>query len=613
MKTPITHLLRFIPSCLAMLGIFKTSQAQHYYPAGLGNGTLQLWLTAADPTTLLTSAGTQAVNGSSVATWTDKSGNGLNAAQSSASAQPVYATNQLNGLGGVLFQNNTQYMTGGTGSWYTIVTTRAMLGTGYQYLFSSPALADFSVRFTGGTTTVRYTDGPNGNDWDYNTGGVPTQWINGGQTLTGTTITHILVDESLNSTIGTYSLSSTFLGRGMYNNDPVYDLIVYGSSVNMTQRKLLENYEAALWGLTSYLPTPANTYPVFSPATANTYNRNLVGIGYSSASDNFLNDAVGSTDGLGFFSGTSPSDFLQNFGFIMAAHNGQTNTVNYNPTLNDVPVNSYVWNRTWLVEKFGGTSTGNVTLNFNFSDYNGTAPNPAYHFGILWNASDGTFSSGVNYQLPFVSTTVSGNIVAFVVNASNLPNGYFTLLSNMNNVLPITLEDFTVTKLPSDAAQVEWKVSPDFGNGNFSLERSGDGARFNTIGTIKADSNDAASQTYTYIDHSPLPGTNYYRLLTTDATGNTAYSQIVSVNFGQGSQPVTLYPSPATDVLHISAPGFGGSGVIDLFSSSGQLVASYPFTSLDGMSLSVGNLSKGSYFAQIRTRAQSFTLPFVKR
>jgi hypothetical protein len=123
----------------------------------------------------------------------------------------------------------------------------------------------------------------------------------------------------------------------MYNNDPVYDLMVYGSSVNITQRKLLENYEASLWGLTSNLPTPANTYPVFSPATATTYNRNLVGIGYTSASDFFLNDAVGSTDGLGYFSGTSSSDFLQNAGFIMAAHNGQANTVTYNPTLNDVP------------------------------------------------------------------------------------------------------------------------------------------------------------------------------------------------------------------------------------------------------------------------------------
>jgi hypothetical protein len=283
------------------------------------------------------------------------------------------------------------------------------------------------------------------------------------------------------------------------------------------------------------------------------------------------------------------------------------------PTLNDVPVNSYVWNRSWLVEKFGGTSTGNVTLNFNFSDYNGTAPNPAYYFGILWNGADGTFGSGVNYQLPTVSTTVSGNLVSFVVNASNLPKGYYTLLYNVNNVLPITVEDFTVTKLSSDAAKAEWKMSADFGNGNFSLERSGDGARFNTIATIDANTNAAASQTYTYIDHSPLPGTNYYRLLSTDATGNITYSQIASVHFGQGSHPVTLYPSPATDALHISAPGFGGSGVIDLFSAAGQLVASYPFTSLDGMSLSVGNFSKGSYFAQIRTTAQSFTLPFVKR
>ena len=144
--------------------------AQSYYPAGLGNANLQLWLTAADPTTLLTTAGTQAVNGNSIATWKDKSGNGADASQSNSSIQPVYWTGQLNGLGAVIFQNNTQYMTGPTGAYQTIVSTRAINGFGYNYLFSSPALTDFSVRLNqnGSNTVVLYTMGPNSNDWRYN-------------------------------------------------------------------------------------------------------------------------------------------------------------------------------------------------------------------------------------------------------------------------------------------------------------------------------------------------------------------------------------------------------------------------------------------------------------
>ena len=232
-----------------------TTNAQHYYPAGLGNSNLALWLTAADPTTVLTASGTQAANGSAIATWKDKSGKGADAVQNTVGIQPVFKTNQLNGFGAVVFQNNSQYMTGPSGAYQTVVSTRTMLGTSYQYLFSSPSLTDFSVRYTGGATTVAYTDGPNVNDWCYNTGATPTQWVNGTQSLTGSFTTHILVDEAQSATNATYSISSTFLSRGMYNNDPVYELIVYNGTPNTTQRRLLENYQAAEWGITGVLPT----------------------------------------------------------------------------------------------------------------------------------------------------------------------------------------------------------------------------------------------------------------------------------------------------------------------------------------------------------------------
>src|SRR5579863_5754318 len=429
-KTLLCAVIGFIPRGVG---------AQHYYPAGLGNSHLQLWLTASDPTTLLTSTGAQAGNGSAIATWTDKSGNGANAVQTTAGDQPVYKTNQLNGLGGVIFQNTNQYMTGASGAYQTVISTRSMLGTSYQYLFSSPALTDFSVRFHGATTTaVQYTDGPNSNDWDYNTGTTPAQWINGVQSLNGSTLTHILVDEAAAPTNATYSLSSTFMSRGMYNNDPVYDLLVYNNTPNTTQRKLLENYEAAEWGLAGNLPSAG--YTVFTPPTPTTFNKNLVGIGYTSSTDNFLTDVAGSSDGLGFSSGTTATDFLENAGYIMAAHNGQTNSVTYNSGLSHVPADSYVWNRSWYVQVSGGNSSGNVTLNFNFNDYNGTAPNAGYVFGILYNASSGTFGSGTNKQVTYVSYSVTGNTVSFVVKAANLANGYYTIIYNQANVLPITLE-----------------------------------------------------------------------------------------------------------------------------------------------------------------------------
>jgi hypothetical protein len=585
--------------------------AQHYYPGGLGSTNLQLWLTAADPTTILTSTGAQAANGNSVATWKDKSPSGANAVQATAGNQPVYKTGQLNGIGGIIFQNTNQYMTGASGAYQTIVSTRAMLGTSYQYLFSSPANTDFSVRFHGSTTSVQYTDGPNVNDWDYNTGTTPTQWINGVESLSGSTTTHILVDEAQAATNSTYSLSTTFMSRGMYNNDPVYELLAYNNTLSVTQRKLLENYEAVEWGLTGDLPTTG--YPVFTPPSSSTFNKNLVGIGYTSSTDNFLSDVSGSTDGLGFTSGTAAADFLETAGWAMAAHNGQTNSVMYNPTLSNVPVNSYLWNRSWYIQLTGGNNSGNVTLNFNFNDYNGTTPNAGYLFGILYNSTSGTFGSGTNKQVSYVSYSISGNVVSFVVKAANLANGYYTIIYNQNNVLPVTLESFTAGKMSSDAAMVKWTVGADYGSGSFSIGRSSDGVQFSTIGTVDAIANDIASESYSFVDNAPLPGISYYRIGMTNSTGEVAYSSIVPVDFSPTPRSITLYPVPATDMLHISAPGVSGGGTIELFSVAGQLLANYQVTMLDGASLPVNSLPTGAYFVRIRAGAQAMALSFVKR
>jgi hypothetical protein len=595
----------------SILLLALTANAQHYYPAGLGNANLELWLTAADPTTLLTSTGAQAANNSSIATWKDKSGNGSNAVQGTNSIRPVFKTNQLNGLGAVIFQNNTQYMTGPSGAYQTIVSARAMLGNGYQYLFSSPSLTDFSIRYNASATpsALTYTDGPNVNDWPYNTGTTPTQWTNGVQSLATVNPTHIVVAAAASATNATYSISSTFLNRGMYNNDPVFEIIAYNGLPNTTQRILLENYEATEWGMGNLFP--ASGYTKFTPPTKTTWNKNLVGIGYTTSTDNFLTDVAGSTDGLGFGSGTTASDFLGTAGYVMAAHNAQTNTVNFNSGLSNVPVNSYVWNRSWYVRTSGGNSSGNITLTFNFDDYNGTTPNPAYYYSILYNATDGTFATGTNKLVNLAPGGISGNTVSMVVKASNLPVGYYTLVYNQNNVLPISLESFSVIRQSTASALAKWTVGADLGEDHFSLQRSADGSQFAPIATMAAAGNGFSSQTYSYIDNSPLNGINYYRLLMTDASGVSSYSPVVTLVFDSSPRQVTLYPIPAKDILHISAPGVSGGGSVNVISNSGQVLASYRFSQLDGATLPVSSLTAGSYIAYIRSGQRSFPITFI--
>jgi hypothetical protein len=212
-----------------------------------------------------------------------------------------------------------------------------------------------------------------------------------------------------------------------------------------------------------------------------------------------------------------------------------------------------------------------------------------------------------------VNRSISGNVVSFVVKAANLANGYYTIIYNQNNVLPVTLESFTAAKMSTDAAMVKWTVGADYGSGFFSIERSSDGIQFSTIGTVDAIANEAASESYSFVDNSPLSGLSYYRIGMTNSVGEVAYSSVVPVDFSATSRPVTLYPVPATDILHVSAPGVSGGGTIELFSVAGQLLANYQVTMLDGASLPVNSLPTGAYFVRIRAGAQAMALSFVKR
>src|ERR1700734_1013119 len=113
----LTLVFAFAAVCISL-----TSRAQSsYYPGGLGNGGLQLWLTAADATTIRNPSGTQAANGDFVAQWKEKSGNNNHATQATSGAQPANQTNALNGYGAVIFQNGTEGLSGPSGAYQTIV------------------------------------------------------------------------------------------------------------------------------------------------------------------------------------------------------------------------------------------------------------------------------------------------------------------------------------------------------------------------------------------------------------------------------------------------------------------------------------------------------------
>ena len=619
MKTLYPYLNRSLTSIftLALVSTFPAAQAQ-YYPGGLGNGSLQLWLTAADATTLKNSSGAQAANNDFIAKWMDKSGNNNHATQATSGAQPVNQTNSLNGYAGVIFQNDNEGLSGPSGAYQTIVAVRSMPGAGhYQYLFSSPANQDFSIR--GGGAGTNYADGPNGNDWSFGTGSASTltQWINGTQGLAGSSANHILVSSAANPTNSTYSLSNiatgqAWSGRGMNGNDPVYEILAYSSTLNTTQRQIIENYEAATWGLQSVLPSSG--YTIFTPPSPTTFNKNLVGIGYTSNADNVTSNAATSTDGLGFSSSTSNTGFLHTAGFLMAAHNGQAATVNTNASIRGITSSSAIslWNRSWYIQQSGGKASGQVTLNFNFTQYNGGTPNIGSNYAVIYNATDGTFATGTNKIVAASSTSVSGGTVSVTVIASNLPTGYYALSYSTNPItLPLELTAFTVTG-QQNSALLDWTVQEAAGLDHFNVQHSTDGATFATIGTVAAETGDAGSANYTFTDENPATALNYYRIEIVNQDGSTAYSGIRTLELATTTTAtVNIYPNPTTDRLHITTTCTSAFNIL-IVDVQGRVMRQVAVASGNTADLTVSDLSRGIYFAEILTTNSKTVTEFLK-
>lgn len=86
---------------------------------------------------------------------------------------------------------------------------------------------------------------------------------------------------------------------------------------------------------------------------------------------------------------------------------------------------------------------------------------------------------------------------------------------NVTATLPVSLVKFDA-KLNDKKVDLTWSTASEINNSYFSIERSADGINFNLLGTVNGAGNSEVLKEYSFTDHYPLPGKNYYRLSQTN-------------------------------------------------------------------------------------------------
>jgi hypothetical protein len=615
--------------------------AQHYYPGGLGNTSLLIWLNANKSSSIIQNASNQ------VSEWMDLSGNLHHFVQANPTLEPVYgATTGPNSKPALTFTAasptylNTSSLpaaipyTAGV-SFLGVASFKASTGSGYERLYDfGNGTANNNIWCGRESTSANFTY----EAWNTGVGGQAYTTNNpivvgsnnifetvqqGGAVGSSTSVTHYAAGSTMSSS-GPSGSSITevppsinrikcFLGRSNWAADSYFsgtmsEILFYNTALNTTQRVILENYLAAEWG-------QAVSVVKYNTA-ATTYGTNLVGIGYTSAGDNFLTNTAGSTDGLGFNSGSGATDFLNATGYLTAAHDGQANTIINNTTINNITTTSGTigrWNRSWNLQKTGGNGTGAVTMNFNFNDYNGSAPTATYTYGILYNATDGTYATGTNHVLVTTSTSIAGNSVSFVINAAKMSNGYYSLVWSTTGVLPVVLTGFTATK-QAGSSLLQWSASQTSGIDHFEIERRTDATGFTPIGSVAVTGTSATASSYSFMDNNPATGADYYRLKMADLDGKITYSEIRSVSFAADeSVAVSIYPNPVADKLHITVANSTGEISILVTNTQGQIVRRLESTSGNTMDIPVSDLNKGIYIIEVITDKAKYAREIIKK
>lgn len=183
--------------------------------------------------------------------------------------------------------------------------------------------------------------------------------------------------------------------------------------------------------------------------------------------------------------------------------------------------------------------------------------------------------------------------------------------------LPLTLVTFYGEKQQRKVV-LHWQTASEEGVQQFIIEASTDGKTFNRVGHVTATGTPNSLTNYSFTDAFPHSGNNFYRLRMEDMDGKRKYSNVVNVSFLENvSSPIQVYPSPASEVLHVQLPeGLRGAVSLRIIDVQGRVVQSNEVTSTGNAlstSFNIRSLPGGMYILEAQAGSVSLTSRFIKQ
>lgn len=228
----------------------------------------------------------------------------------------------------------------------------------------------------------------------------------------------------------------------------------------------------------------------------------------------------------------------------------------------------------------------------------------------------GTYSVyGLSYETASFSTPVldayeSGPLTDLTNDLLNDPAGSCGNLSknsvpvNIFGLLPVELLPLEAT-LRGTGTELNWATASELNSEHFEIERSADGRLFESIGLVQAAGNSSFRINYQWLDQSPLPNGNYYRIKAVNIDEAPQYSNVVFVRMNTSSFKASVSPNPFNQQtkLLLSMPESGNIRIA-IYNSVGLRVWQQQMTLINGqhqLPINTAGLASGSYFLIVET------------
>ncbi len=220
----------------------------------------------------------------------------------------------------------------------------------------------------------------------------------------------------------------------------------------------------------------------------------------------------------------------------------------------------------------------------------------------------------------YVDGTISGNTDADGIDEpttsldGSAEPGEQQLFNFINNegetLLPITLSYFTGA-LQHKSVALAWETLTEENFDYFEVQRSVNGAAFETIGAVKGNGFTSEPQQYAFTDPSPRIGFNYYRLNAVDYDGTSELFQVISVEVKPDFSSVRIYPNPNNgDSFTLAIPENLQGGIFNLAVTdvNGNVLLEQQVAESTVQASFQSKLAPGIYFVSLETLNYTSTL-----